>query len=76
MRLLILPKITTDAQNERFFDTAASNVKRMWQERNLSQLETALSIQADFTQIWKTTHTASTLIYFTFLSFQNFLTAI
>ena len=44
MRLLILPEITTDAQNERFFDTAASNVKRMRQERNLSQLETALSI--------------------------------
>ena len=44
MRLLILPKITTDAQNERFFDTVASNVKRMRQEKNLSQLETALSI--------------------------------
>lgn len=44
MRLLILPEITTDAQNERFFDTVASNAKRMRQERNLSQLETALSI--------------------------------
>ncbi len=44
MRLFILPKITTDAQNERFFDTVASNVKRMRQERNLSQLETVLSI--------------------------------
>ena len=29
MHLLILPEITTDAQNERFFDTVASNVKRM-----------------------------------------------
>ena len=44
MRLLNLPEITTNAQNERFFDTIASNVKRMRQERNLSQLETALSI--------------------------------
>ena len=44
MHLLILPEITTDAQNERFFDTVASNAKRMRQERNLSQLETVLSI--------------------------------
>lgn len=44
MRLLILPEITTDAQNELFFDTVASNIKRMRQERNLSQLETVLSI--------------------------------
>ena len=44
MHLLILPEITTDAQNKRFVDTVASNVKRMRQERNLSQLETALSI--------------------------------
>ena len=43
MHLLILPKITTDAQNERFY-TMALNTKRMRQERNLSQLETALSI--------------------------------
>lgn len=43
MRLLILPEITMDAQNERFY-TMALNTKRMRQERNLSQLETALSI--------------------------------
>lgn len=68
MHLLILPEITTDAQNERFY-TMALNAKRMRRERNLSQLETALSIGqawADFTQIWKITHTASTLIYLTF----------
>ena len=43
MRLLILPEITMDAQNERFY-TMALNTKRMRQERNLSHLETALSI--------------------------------
>lgn len=43
MRLLNLPEITTDAQNERFY-TMALNTKRMRRERNLSQLETALSI--------------------------------
>lgn len=43
MRLLILPEITMDAQNERFY-TMALNTKRMRQERNLSQLETVLSI--------------------------------
>lgn len=43
MRLLILPEITMDAQNERFY-TMALNTKRMRRERNLSQLETALSI--------------------------------
>ena len=43
MRLLILPEITMDAQNERFY-TMALNTKRMGRERNLSQLETALSI--------------------------------
>lgn len=43
MRLLNLPEITTDAQNERFY-TMALNAKRMRRERNLSQLETALSI--------------------------------
>ena len=44
MGVLNLPEITTDEENEQFFDTVASNVKRMRQERNLSQLETALSI--------------------------------
>lgn len=44
MRLLILPEITTETENEQFFDTVASNVKRMRQEKNLSQLKTALSI--------------------------------
>ena len=43
MHLLILPEITMDAQNERFY-TMALNTKRMRQARNLSQLETALSI--------------------------------
>ena len=43
MRLLNVPEITTDAQNERFY-TMALNTKRMRRERNLSQLETALSI--------------------------------
>ena len=44
MGMLNLPEITTEEENERFFDTVASNVKRMRQEKNLSQLETALSI--------------------------------
>lgn len=50
MRLLNLPEITTDAQNERFY-TMALNAKRMGRERNLSQLETALKYRSGLGRI-------------------------
>lgn len=42
--MLDLPSITTDEENEKFLDLVASNVKRIRMQRNLSQLQTALSI--------------------------------
>ena len=42
--MLELPQITTDDENEKFFEMVASNVKRIRNEKKISQLETALSI--------------------------------
>ena len=42
--MLELPQITTDDENEKFFEMGASNVKRIRNEKKISQLETALSI--------------------------------
>lgn len=42
--MLNLPEITTEEENNKFLDTVASNVKKIRQDRSLSQLETALSI--------------------------------
>lgn len=42
--MLNLPKITTDDEDKEFFDMVARNVKKIRQEKGLSQLETALSI--------------------------------
>lgn len=39
-----LPQITTEQENEKFYEMVASNVKRLRNERKISQLETALSI--------------------------------
>lgn len=42
--MLELPQITTQAENDEFFDMVAKNVKRLRNAKNISQLETALSI--------------------------------
>ncbi len=42
--MLILPEITSDEENNIFFDMVAQNIKRVRKEKGLSQLETALSI--------------------------------
>lgn len=42
--MLNLPEVTTEQENEEFFDLVAKNVKRIRQNLGLSQLETALSI--------------------------------
>lgn len=42
--MLELPQITTQAENDEFFDIVAKNVKRLRNAKNMSQLETALSI--------------------------------
>lgn len=42
--MLELPQITTQAENDEFFDMVATNVKRLRNAKNMSQLETALSI--------------------------------
>ena len=39
-----LPQITTEQENHEFFDLVAKNVKRIRNEKGISQLETALSI--------------------------------
>lgn len=39
-----LPEIITDQEAEEFFMTISSNVKRIRTEKNMSQLEVALSI--------------------------------
>ena len=39
-----LPQITTEQENEKFYEMVASNVKRIRNEKGISQLETALSI--------------------------------
>ena len=42
--MLNLPDITTEQENEEFFNKIANNVKNKRIEKGLSQLETALSI--------------------------------
>ncbi|CZE47260.1 helix-turn-helix transcriptional regulator [Campylobacter geochelonis] len=42
--MLNLPEITTEEENNGFFDLVSSNIKKIRQEKGLSQLETALSI--------------------------------
>lgn len=42
--MLNLPQITTPEQDDKFLKLVANNVKRIRQEKGLSQLETALSI--------------------------------
>ncbi|QKF65120.1 helix-turn-helix domain-containing protein [Campylobacter corcagiensis] len=42
--MLNLPEITTEKENNDFYELVAKNVKNKRQEKGLSQLETALSI--------------------------------
>ncbi|QQF52183.1 helix-turn-helix transcriptional regulator [Campylobacter fetus] len=42
--MLNLPEVTTEQENEEFFDLVAKNIKEIRQNLGLSQLETALSI--------------------------------
>ncbi len=42
--MLELPQITTETENSEFFDMVAKNVKRLRNAKNISQIETALSI--------------------------------
>ena len=42
--MLNLPKIVTKSETDEFFKTISSNVKKIRQEKKLSQLEVALSI--------------------------------
>ncbi|AGZ82235.1 helix-turn-helix transcriptional regulator [Campylobacter fetus] len=42
--MLNLPEVTTEQENEEFFNLVANNIKKIRQARGLSQLETALSI--------------------------------
>ena len=44
IKMLNIPNIVTEEEEKAFFELVASNIKRIRKEKNLSQLEVALSI--------------------------------